>query len=463
MSAMRTRLPVSGCLLLLAAVCLTSIARAQPSWSRTYGGTSDDEANSVKQTSDGGYIMVGYTQSFGAGNPDAYLVKTDASGDTLWTRTYGGSNTDGGFSVQQTADSGYIIAGWTTSFGTGSSDVWLIKTDVQGDTLWTSTYGGAGTEWGYSVQQTTDGGYIVGSCYLDGMGHDVWLIKTDAQGDTLWASLYRGTNVGGRGGNFVQQTVDGGYMIAGYDYGTGAGDIFLTKTNAAGDTLWARTYGGTNDDWANSAQQTTDGGYVVAGYTRSFGAGDADVYLVKTNALGDTLWTRTYGGPGFDAGYSARQTRDGGYVVAGTTTSFGAGAADVYLVKTNAFGDTLWTGNYGGARDDVGYSVAQTADGGFAIAGYTTSFGVGSPTRANVYLIKTDSLGNVGVVEESPKPQVMRGRLGTTVLSGASGVRHLASSVAYDAMGRRVLHPKLGIYFVRPTATAPPRKVLLVE
>jgi hypothetical protein len=415
MSAMRTRILVVGCAM-LAAVCLTSIARAQTSWWRTYGGTSYDGGNSVLQTADGGYIVAGSTRSFGAGYCDVYLIKTNASGDTLWTSTYGGTSYDYGRSVQQTADSGYIIAGGTWSFGTGFYDVYLIKTDASGDTLWTRAYGGTDIDNGLSVQQTSDGGYI----------------------------------------------------IAGYTRSFGAGtpdsaNFYLIKTNAQGDTLWTRTYGGTGDDEGHSVQQAADSGYIITGGTRSFGAGtpdSANFHLIKTNAQGDTLWTRTYGGTYSDYGYSGQQTSDSGYIIAGYTMSFGAGAGDVYLIKTDASGDTQWTRTYGGTGDDEGYSVQQTSDGGYIIAGSTASFGAGSD---DVYLIKTDSLGNVGVAEESPKPQAMRGRLGTTVLSGASGVRRLASCVAFDAMGRRVLHAKPGIYFLRTTTTAVPRKVLLVE
>jgi hypothetical protein len=232
--------------------------------------------------------MVGVTQSFGKGVEDVWLVKTNAYGDTLWTRNYGDTGDDRGYSVQQTSDGGYIVAGWTNSFGAGSYDVYLIKTDSSGDTLWTRTLGGTGDDRGYSVQQTSDGGYIVaGNTTSFGAGvHDVWLIKTDAHGDTIWT----------------------------------------------------RTYGGIHDDLGYSVQQTADGGYIIAGWTNSFGDLNGDVYLVKTNASGETLWTRTYGGTGVDIGYSVQQTTDRGYIVAGWANSFGSGYFDVYLVKTDSNG-----------------------------------------------------------------------------------------------------------------------------
>jgi hypothetical protein len=452
------RLPVVGCVL-LAAVCLTSIARAQTSWWRTYGGTSYDWGYSVQQTADSGYIVAGSTESFGAGYDGVYLIKTDASGDTLWTRICGGTSLDEGYSVRQTLDGGYIVAGYTASFGAGYGDVFLIKTDASGDTLWTRTYGGTDGDGGYSVQQTSDGGYIVAGITVSiGAGGDVYLIKTDASGDTLWTRTYGGTNYDH--GYSVQQTADGGYIVAGLTRSFGAGDVdvYLIKTNAQGDTLWTRTYGGTNDDYGYSVQQTADGGYIVAGSTRSFGVGipdSANFYLIKTDASGDTLWARTYGDTGDDDGHSVRQTLDGGYIIAGFATFLGAGVQDVYLIKTNASGDTLWTRHHGGTNYDVGNSVQQTSDGGYIIAGQTWSFGAG---YSDVYLVKTDSLGNVGVVEESPKPQAKGGELAATV------VRRLPQgATAFDAMGRRVLHAKPGIYFLRTTTTAVPRKVLLVE
>jgi len=423
-------------------------------WTKTYGGVFNDLAWAVQQTRDDGYIVAGYTQSFGAGfDDDVYLIKTDANGDMLWTKIYGGGTTDRGLAVQQTGDNGYIVAGYTQSFGAGWEDVYLIKTDSIGDTLWTRTYGGVLFDLAYAVQQTTDGGYFVaGQTFSFGAGnYDVYLIKTDSLGDTLWTKTYGGIN--GEWAYAVQQTTDGGYIMAGLTWGFGAGnyDVYLIKTDANGnsgcnqmgtassvssgavvnstatlvgsgaivnatativtnptDTVitlcftappspspctntFQKTFGGINAEEAYAVEQTTDGGYIVAGSTGSFGAGAADVYLIKTNANGDTLWTKTYGGGGNDIGYAVQQTTDGGYIVAGYTNSFGAGSWDVYLIKTNSVGDTLWTKTYGGAGSDYVYAVQQTTDEGYIVVGRTTSFGAGI---TDVYLIKTDANGD---------------------------------------------------------------------
>jgi hypothetical protein len=382
-------------LIALLGLLLVSTAIADPGdtlWTRTYGGSGYEEGFSVHQTADGGYIASGRTNSFGAGGYDAYLVKTDAIGDTLWTHTYGGSVDPPQFgeqaqSVQQTGDGGYILAGNTKSFGAGGYDVWLVKTDANGDTLWTRPYGGSDEDQGKSVQQTTDGGYIVaGWTRSFGAGlYDVWILKTDANGDTLWTRAY-----GGDGPDYahsVQQTTDGGYIVGGYTASFGAGDhdfiyvydFWLLKTDANGDTLWARTYGGDQMELGLCVQQTTDGGYIMTGLTESFGAGGEGLYLVKTDANGDTLWTRTYGGTEDDRGWCVDQTTDGGYIIVGFTKSFSGGSTtDCYIVRTDANGDSLWTRHYGGIGQEWGYSVEQAADGSYIVTGYTDSFGAGT-------------------------------------------------------------------------------------
>jgi hypothetical protein len=379
----------------LSVLLLASFAPAQQKWIKTYGRATFDEGNSVQQTSDGGHIIAGGTDSSRAGLGDVYLIKTNASGNTVWTRTYGGEGDDHAFSVRQTSDRGYIIAGHTGSFGAGNYDVYLLKTNASGTKLWDKTYGGSKADRGRSVQQASDGGYIIaGYTESFGAGHtDVYFVKTNASGDTLWTRTYGGKE--GDQGNAVQQTSDGGYVIAGLTWSGGAGmmDVYLIKTNASGDTLWTRTYGGSDCDQGGAVQQTKDGGYIIAGSTSSFGAGQSDFYLIKTDASGDTLWTRTYGGTDHDFGLAVQQTSDGGYVIAGHTASSGAGDNDVYLVRTNASGDTLWTRAYGGPETDEGCDVRQTSDGGYVVAGYTRPLGPGS---SDVYLIKTDANGKTG-------------------------------------------------------------------
>jgi hypothetical protein len=354
-------------------------------WTKTFGrGNSPDVGNSVQQTSDGGYIVAGSTRLSGGIDEDVYLIKADSSGDTLWTRTFGGIDWDIGNSVQQTSDGGYIIAGWSGNplFDHG---VYLIKTDSSGDTLWTKTFGGYNQSEGNSVQQTSDGGYIVTGFLFSTSGQNVYLIKTDSSGDTLWTKTYGG--IYEDGGNSVQQTSDGGYIVAGFtrSFGTSGQNVYLIKTNSLGDTLWTKIYGG-SDCWdrGNSVQQTSDGGYIVAGSKSPLYSDNSDIYIIKTNSSGDTLWTKTFGGIDHEEGHSVRQTNDGGYIVAGISWDSNFNS-DVYLLKTDSLANTIWTKTFGGIRYYMRYSIQQTSGGGYIVAGSKTSLGAGD---SDVWLIK---------------------------------------------------------------------------
>jgi hypothetical protein len=322
-------------LLSVSLVALFTQSAYAMTFAKTYGRTGYDEAYSVQQTSDGGYIVAGRTSD------NIFLIKTDASGNVQWAKTYGGPSSDVASSVQQTSDGGYIVAGRTLSFGAGNYDAFLVKTDANGNLQWAKTYGRTYADYASSVQQTSDGGYIVAG-YTNSFGagmSDIFLIKTDANGDIIWAKTYGGTS--GDNAYSVQQTSDGGYIVAGRtaSFGAGGTDIFLIKTDANGNIIWAKTYGGTYDDWAYSVQQTSDGGYILAGYTDSFYAVRLDIFLIKTDANGNIIWAKTYGGTSGDNAYSVQQTSDGGYIVAGYTNSFGAGWTDAFLIKTDENGD----------------------------------------------------------------------------------------------------------------------------
>lgn len=366
---------------------------AQITFQKTFGGNSTDVGNSVKQIIDGGYIITGYTMSFGAGSWDIYMIRTNSAGDTLWTKTLGSLGQDWSGSIQQTSDSGYIVV------GTMEGTFYLVKFDSVGDTLWTKSYSAAFADqsfWAYGVQQTFDGGYIMAGASIAGFwgSPKLSLIKLNNSGNVIWSKYYNPGLIDVGDGvlpdEMLQKTTDGGYLFAGawWEY-----DVYLIKTNASGDTLWTKVYGGINNDHPRSILQSSDGGYVIAGITNSFGAGNYDVYLLKTDSAGNLLWTKTYGSIGNDLASSIYQTTDDGFIIAGATNSFGTGNYDVLLIKTDNTGNISWTKTFGGAGDDQSYSIQQTTDGGYIITGKTTSFGAGS---YDVYLIKTDSLGNVG-------------------------------------------------------------------
>ena len=297
-------------------------------WTRTFGGDKDDNGRSVQQTADGGYVIAGYTRSFGAGGLDFYIVKADSEGNMLWNRSFGGSEYDYSSSVLQTFYGGYIIAGTTMSFGSGESDFYLVKTDSKGNMLWNRTFGGSEYEYCKSVLQTFDGGYILvggaGSSQYMGLYH-VYLVKIGFRGNKMWSKYFgMGTN-----GLSVQQTKDWGYLIAGSTgrFSAGETDFYIVKTDSKGNPLWNRTFGGSDFELCESVRQTTDGGYIMAGYTQSFGAGESDYYLVKTDSKGNMLWNRTFGGSDFDYCHSVQQTADRGYIMVGER------GGDVCLIK----------------------------------------------------------------------------------------------------------------------------------
>jgi predicted secreted protein len=373
-------------------------------WSKVSGGTGTDLPDgNIFQISDGGFIIAGRTTSFGAGGNDVWLVETDSTGNTEWNKTYGGSLDDAAADMCKTTDGGYALAGYTNSFGVGGSDFWLIKTNATGNMQWNKTYGGTDSDQAFFVAQTSDGGYaITGNTNSSGAGGiDAWLVKTNANGDMQWNRTYGG--VGNDQSVVVVQTSDGGYAIAGYtnSFGAGNNDFWLIKTDSTGAMLWNKTYGGTNIDTAFSMVLTSDGGFAISGRTVSFGAGGSDIWLVKTDAAGNAQWNKTYGGVGTEYGLHMVYTSEGGYAIAGYTTSAGAGGADAYLVKTDAAGIMQWNKTYGGVRTEIAWSMCQTNDGGFALGCGTHSFGFGTTSDPDCYLVKTDIEKGLTQIESS--------------------------------------------------------------
>ena len=384
------KLLLLNCFLLFLPFCESfAMQSLDTMWTKTFGGSNIDVGYCVQQTSEGGYVITGYTRSFGAiSGRNVWLIKTDAAGNELWNNTFGGNSDEEGNSVKQTADGGYIITGYTKSFGAGSNDVFLVKTDTVGNQLWSKTFGGAQDEEGYSVVQANDGGYIIAgatSSFGSG-GRDVWLIKTDQSGNQVWQKTIGGMS--SDGARCVNKTMDGGYIITGWTFSQGPGNIgneWLVKTDSLGNQQWNKVFGGTDADRGYSVQQTADGGYIITGYTGSFGAGLYDMLLIKTDASGNQVWFKTFGGSGRDYGNSVQQTSDGGYIITGYTLSFGAGGDDVWLVKTDSSGTEEWSSTYGGTSSDVGYDVIEAGDGDYVITGHTLSYGAGVH---DVWLIK---------------------------------------------------------------------------
>ena len=409
-------------------------------WARTYGGSNIDVAYSACETSDGGFVATGYTFSFGAGQQDAYLVRTNSTGDVLWGTTYGGAAMDGAHFVRQVSDGGYVIAAYTESFGGGGKNVYLIKTDSAGTAEYTITYSTPLMDVAYAFCETHDGGYIfVG--YRNGPSGwykgDLWILRTDATLDTLWTKTYGA--VGEDYGISIQPTLDSCFIIAGVTSPSGNKDLWLVKIDETGDIVWEQRYGYGLEDVAYGVNLTADSGYIITGYVDGIGQWTAgDLWLLKTDSLGDTLWTKRYGGPGEDFGFDVYTTFDDGYAIAGRR------GGDIWFLRTDSLGDTLGTRTYGGVGTESALSLYPTSDAGYIIAGYTESFGSGSN---DFWLLRMEP--DVGI-EDGNSINIRRERITGTIVSGQLNLSMYDNYRIYDITGRNV-EPGIitkGIYFV---------------
>ena len=368
-------------------------------WDRTFGGTGDDSVYSMWQTSDGGYMLAGTSHSYikGQWHNDARLVKTDPNGNLEWEKLIRGRESDEVYSIDRTNDGGFLITGRTYD----TDSVWIMKSDPEGNELWSDTFEGYGFDRVYFAAKTSDGGYIIsGSTESYDAGHDCFLlVRTDREGSELWHRTYGNGYTGFYSGELFRQTMDGGYLMGGTTGSSDPNDFWLVKTDAEGIEQWNRTFVG--DDYYDLSliRQTPDGGYIIAGRTESYSQGwctcylcadSHDIWLVKTDTEGNELWNRTFKGIGKSWLYPFLQTFDGGYVLGGAAYSSRTGSLDFWLMKTDQNGVKLWNRNYDGSGLDRVYSILQTSDGGFIIAGET-----GSGGNSDVWLVSTEPDGHV--------------------------------------------------------------------
>jgi hypothetical protein len=315
-------------------------------WRRFFGRGDVSRGNAVVETPDGGYLVAGTAWVSKERKSDVYLVRTGPGGDMLWDMTYGGEGRDEGLSVCLSEDGGCVIAGRTGSFGAGKDDLYLIRTDAGGNELWSRTFGGKGRDEGRSVCRRPDGGYAAaGMTGSFGAGEaDAYLVIADSGGNLLHAGTYGGVH--SEMGNSVCQARDGGFVIAGNTRrpGTGPGDVYVVKVDAGGKEVWSKTFGGRHGDYGNSVIRTGGDEYMVAGNTWPFGSmGESKIYLVKVGKEGDMLWGRTIAGAGSEYGLSICSGGESGYVIAGRTESAIGKDEDVYLVKTGEEGSVEWS------------------------------------------------------------------------------------------------------------------------
>jgi hypothetical protein len=402
-------------------------------WQRTFGGTNDDTLTSLEQTSDGGFILGGYSYSGTDGNKDStnfggadfWVLRLDANGNRVWEKSFGGSDNDFLYSLQQTSDGGYIVGGSSRSGVSGNktapnfgfNDFWVVRLDAQGGRLWDISFGGSSSDYLQSLAQAADGGFVLGGYSASGTdgdktapnlgNNDFWLVRLDANRNKIWDLTFGG---GGRDAlHSLQQTSDGGFVLGGDSTWSangnktspvlGATDFWIVRLDSNGNKLWDRSFGGTNDDFLNTVQQTGDGGFLLGGTSASSTNGNKtspnfggyDFWLVRLDASGNELWDRSFGGSANDGLNSVQQTADGGSILGGYSasgtdgnkTNPNLGLEDFWVVRTDAGGNKLWEQTFGGAGSDSLHVVRQTADGGFILGGQSSSGVSGSKSRAN--------------------------------------------------------------------------------
>lgn len=350
--------------------CDPSLPRADwVEFARMYDGRNAS-AQALVQTADGGFALTGWRET-APGERDAYLAVTDGDGNVTFDRTYGGARDETTYDIVETSDGGFALAGLTTSFGAGGYDAWLVKTDEAGDVVFTETYGGDGRDRAKAIVQTADGGFVLGGDTTSGDTRisDFWLVKTDEEGREEFSRTYGGAL--SETADAMIRTNDGGFALAGttLSFGSGGNDFWFLKTDEEGDEEFAEAFGGEGLETASSLVQTVDGGFALAGSTTSFDRGGSDIWLVKTDEAGNEEFTRTYGGDELDLTDAVVRADDGGFALAGFTESFGVEGSDIFLLTTDATGETTSERTYGSCGDDRARDLVRTADGGYALAG----------------------------------------------------------------------------------------------
>lgn len=362
-------------------------AQAGLVWDRTFGGPASDWAYAMTGTRDGGLATAGRTESKGAGEEDIWIVRVDGDGNRLWDKTFGGTATDRGRAIKETRDGGFIAAGATESKGAGEFDAWILRLDKKGELIWDRHFGGPGTDWASGVVQTRDGGFAVAAYTTPAPGAPflAWIIKLDADGKTLWERRFGGAATDWA--TDIAETTDGHLGISGYTESKGAGnaDIWVLMLDEQGELLWEKTFGGPERDYASVLDATADGGLVVGGMTESTGAGGVDIRIMALAADGQVRWDETYGGARDDWVRGLIRTRDGRYAAAGYTTSKGAGLYDAWALRLDHNGELLWDQAFGGRKNEWARAMVEMPDGSLAMAGDNWSKG---PGKSDVWVLR---------------------------------------------------------------------------
>ncbi len=393
---------------------------------RTYGTSGSQTGTCIQHTLDGNYIISAIAND-ATGSNDFMLMKITTGGNLLWSKTYGGTFAETPYYVSVCTDGGYIMSGSTNSFGAGANDIYLVRTDSDGNLLWSKTVGGSASDIGWFVVQTSDGGFITcgGTNSFGGPTYNGYLIKNDSGGNLLWSKVFNGT--GGEFFHGMSKTNDGGVIVTGYTSTNsfGSSDIWLVKTDSNGDTLWTRQYGKITEDAGWAVIETFDGGYALTGdmHKDTVTPGAHNTVLLKTNSSGNMQWVNVYGSiPGSEVGYDLLQTPDSGYVVLGNTNVYGNGSKEILLISADSIGILKWTQTFGSVMQDDAWQFRKTSDGGYIIVAATENFVANG--NWDVYVVKTDSLSQDSCFESAVTPNVfvpfLQERSGITIISGGT-------------------------------------------
>ena len=373
-------------------------------FSKVFGEYDAEMGYSIHPTSDGGYIISGATSSYWAtdslprrvalpahGVTDAIIAKIDRYGDPEWIKTYGGEQYESAFNAKQTNDGGYFFTGYNSSTGAGLYDFWLVKLNNQGTIAWQKTYGTANADIGFYGDITSDNGFILTGYTVpeNRMDKDIWLIKTDGEGNELWSHTF-GDNLS-QSGTFLQETDDSGFIVIGETTGSSTQtDIILLKTDHNGIEEWRRVISEPGSDVPYAIKQTNNG-YIMVATTTSMGAGNKDILLISFDLDGNIMWQKTYGGPALEYGFDVILDDDG-YVLTGSTSSYGTMFYDMWIIKVDLGGEIIWDEIYSGNNIDIGRAIINNQSGGFTVLGQTSSYGAG---EFDFWVLKMDNNGIV--------------------------------------------------------------------
>jgi uncharacterized delta-60 repeat protein len=348
-------------------------------WQKAYGGDSRERAYSVVALKDGGAMIAGMSRTYGHGRSDMLIVKLDKKGKILWRSSYGGKKRDFAYDIVKTSDGNFIAVGSSESFSkNGNLDVYVVKFDTEGKRAWQYTYGGDEKDEAKAVVAVNGGGILVAG-YTESYGKgrkDVYILYIDKNGKEIWSKA-----IGGKEddiANDIKLTADGGFVVVGgtESYGSGNSDFYILKFDGKGKFLWDKIYGEGNEDILNSVVSTPNGGFVVAGKTKSFGSKHSDIDIINYDKNGKTIWHKIFGFKSKEWANDIIRV-SGGYLLAGTTKSFGFGKFDFYLLEIDKKGSSVWANVYGGEDKDIAHALIRTADGKIVVVGETESFGQG--------------------------------------------------------------------------------------